>query len=312
VGLRSAGLLGLGAILVVAAIVTSLGSAEPPPLAENIGTPIRGFSLLALGPDGGTAWQGVIPNSFVREDRRPSVLYLPPGYSTRHRYPVVYLLHGLPGSPYSYVFGLRLVQIADRLIATRVARPFVAVMPVAGKTSRYGGEWAGPWERYVVSDVVEWTDAHLPAERGAKGRTLAGLSAGGFGAVDIGLRHPRMFATLEAWSGYFSPPRDGPFKGASGAVLREHDPVLLVRREARELRRAGTRMLLSVGTTDDRWTAARTRAFGAELRRLGIDHRLLLEPGGHNHRFWRRQLPAALTYAVATRPPAPAAVPGPQ
>jgi enterochelin esterase-like enzyme len=57
---------------------------------------------VSTGPDGGLVWQGRIPNTFVRSDHRPSAVYLPPGYDTTRRYPVVYLLHGMRGSPSSY------------------------------------------------------------------------------------------------------------------------------------------------------------------------------------------------------------------
>jgi len=64
-------------------------------------------------------------------------------------------------------------------------------------------------ERYLIHDIVPWVDSNLPAIRSRTARTLAGLSAVGFGAVDIGLRHPSLFGTLEAWSGYFHPLRVG-------------------------------------------------------------------------------------------------------
>ena len=59
-----------------------------------------------------------------------------------------------------------------------------------------------------MRDVVPWVDAHLPTMPTLSGRVLAGLSADGYGAVDIGLRHRGLFGTLEAWSGYFTPFRD--------------------------------------------------------------------------------------------------------
>jgi enterochelin esterase-like enzyme len=127
---------------------------------------------------------------------------------------------------------------------------------------------------------------------------LAGLSAGGYGAVDIGLRHPGLFSTLESWSGYFHPLRAGALVRANAAGLRAHDPSLLVRREAPLLRRLRTRFFLSSGTTHDRLTAAGTRVFAAELRTLRLPHRLALHPGGHDGRLWRAQLPAALAYAL--------------
>ena len=260
--------------------------------------PIPGFSLLRAGPDGGADWQGVIPDTVAqRATGGASIVYLPPGYSAAQRYPVIYVLHGLPGSPYSVVDGMRFAGIADRLIAAGALRPFVAVIP-AGPGPRYDGEWGGVWERYVIDDVLPWSQSYLSVDERAAGRTLAGYSAGGFGAADIGLRHDGAFGTLESWSGYFEPPHDGPFRRASAATLIANDPTSIVRRDAGALRRAPVRIFLSVGSTQDRWTEARTLAFADELRTLRLTFRLWLAPGGHDGRFWRRQLPAALEFAV--------------
>lgn len=269
--------------------------------------PVAGFALVLRGRDGGSVWRGVIPNTVApRQGDGESFVYLPPHFSAAARYPVVYVLHGLPGSPYSVVGGIDFTAIADGLVAAGVVRPFVAVMP-AGPRPRYDGEWAGRWQRYLLDDVLPWADAHLPLAAGAGGRTLAGYSAGGFGAVDAGLRHPRMFAALEAWSGYFSPPHDGPFRNASAATLHGNDPTQIVRREAALLRRRHIRFFLSVGSTRDRWTEARTIGFAGELRALRLPYRLWLAPGGHDGRFWREQLPAALEFAVPVGAPRAAA-----
>jgi enterochelin esterase-like enzyme len=213
----------------------------------------------------------------------------------------VYLLQGFRGSPWQFVAGLRIASVADRAITSGAVRPFIAVAPPAGITRRYDGEWAGAWENYLVDDVVPWTDAHLPTLRTTADRVLAGLSAGGFGALDIGLRHPGLFGTLEAWSGYFSPFHDGPFRDAGARDLAEHDPSLLVLREAPALHRLGTRVYLSSGSTHDRWTTGVTVAFARELAALRVPYSLYLAPGGHDGRFWRSQLPEALRFALPGR-----------
>jgi enterochelin esterase-like enzyme len=141
-------------------------------------------------------------------------------------------------------------------------------------------------------------DRHLPTIPSRAGRILAGLSAGGYGAVDIGLRHPTLFGTLEAWSGYFRPLRAGALVNADQQALDAHDPSLLARAEAPLLRRLGTRFFLSCGASADRVTARETRAFSLELRALRLPHTLWLAPGGHDGALWRRQLPSALTYAL--------------
>jgi enterochelin esterase-like enzyme len=181
-----------------------------------------GWLSVAQGPAGGTVWEGRIPNTFVPADRRLSAIYLPPGYDPARRYPVVYLLHGMRGSPSSIFDAMRLPEVADHLIAAGGA-PFIAVMPVAGPTVHPNlGEWAGVWENYLVDDVVPWVDRNLPTIATAQGRALEGLCAGGFGAVDIGLRHPGVFGTLGSFEGYFAPVfDDGPFVGATAAVAKQ-------------------------------------------------------------------------------------------
>ena len=125
-----------------------------------------------------------------------------------------------------------------------------------------------------------------------------GLSAGGFGAVDIGLRHPGMFRTLESWGGYFRPFLDGPFAHATQADLRAHTPTLLVSREASQLRRVGTRFFLSTGRSGHGDVKARwTFEFAGELARLRLAHKLWVLPDAKRSHLFREQLPAAIDYA---------------
>ncbi len=255
-----------------------------------------GFDLVRRGPYGGTVWAGRIPNHFVA-DRRLADIYLPPGYTTDEQYPVLYLLHGFWGSPGSFVDGLRFAQTADEQIVSGRASPFIAVMPPGGPmTKTTSGEWAGVWEEYVVDDVVPWVDNHLPVD--PERRVIAGLSAGGFGAVDIGLRHLGMFETLESWGGYFQPFRDGPFAHAAPPMIDAHDPVLLVQREAARVRRDRVRIFLSTGESGHGSVKARwTFEFGNELSDLRIPHELWLLPSRERDHLWRVQLPAAIDYA---------------
>jgi enterochelin esterase-like enzyme len=276
-------------VAVSALVVAAPGRATAPPLP--------GFVRYQTGPDGGSIWQGVIPNPFVPHDYRPSEVYLPPGYSTGTRYPAVVLLHGMPGSAYSYLHSLRLARRADELIASGRTPPFVALIPVAGRNGRYDGEWTGPWERDVVESVVPWAEERLSLDPAAL--AIAGLSAGGYGAVDIGLRHPGLFATLESWSGYFAAPHDGTLVRLPAAALARYDPVRLAPAEAATLRADGTRFFLSSGTADPAAEVA-TRAFARELTALRLPHELWLGPGGHDDVFWREQLAPALEYAFRT------------
>ncbi len=257
-----------------------------------------GWVRIAAGPYGGTVWQGVIPNGADPGHPRASLVYLPPGVEPDLRYPGLYLLHGLRGSPYSFVGGLRLAAVADTLIHSRRVRPFIAVMPPAGQSPQFDGEWTGPWERFVAHDVLPWSERHLPLSHARRARVLAGFSAGAYGAVDMGLRHPGLFGTLESWSGYFKAPRDGSLANATPSERAAHDPRTLLPAAAPELRAGGVHFFLSAGRREPR-TLLATRAFARRLSDLGLEHVLWVTAGGHHGRTWRAVLPAGLLYAFA-------------
>src|SRR5262249_31715137 len=115
--------------------------------------------------------------------------------------------------------------------AGRGCPPFIAAIPAAGPiVNPHQGEWAGVWENYLVEDVVPWVDAHMPTIRSPSGRALEDLCAGGFGAVDIGLRHPGLFDGIKKW-------RPGP-RGLSGQLPEGFiSPISLEQTKAAEAER---------------------------------------------------------------------------
>ena len=249
---------------------------------------LAGWTQVGTGPHGGTVWNGRLPG-----DAQASTIYLPPGYPGGRRDPVLYLLHGLPGGPPEYWHSLQLAQHLDDLIASG-GTPFVVVTP----GGPLDGEWVGTSERYLVRDVVPWVDSHLSTIPSPRARVLEGLSAGGYGAVDIGLRHPSVFGAVGAWDGYFTPFRDGPLADATQAELRAHDPVVLVRREAATLRRNHTRFYVSAGGNHGDIRTSGSTAFARELTQLRLPHELWLLPPADRGHFWSATVPTALRFAL--------------
>jgi hypothetical protein len=259
---------------------------------------LPGFTVYNARPNGGTVMRGVFPDPHAPRPLHPGFVYLPPGFDPARRYPVVYLLHGIRGDPGEYLGALDLESYADKQISSGTLAPFIAVVPAAADVD-YRGEWAGPWEEYVVH-TVGWIDANLPTIPAARGRVLAGLSAGGFGAFDIGLRHPALFGRLASWSGYFHPLDDAPFKNADDATLRANDPRLLLRREAKRLRRLGIRFFVSTGPAHSRWAPPKeSAAFARAARALGIPttYRFFGSRRGH----WGFEFHAGLCWSFAAR-----------
>jgi enterochelin esterase-like enzyme len=202
------------------------------------------------------------------------------------------------GSPEEYIAATQLPEFADTEIAAGHLRAFIAVVPAAGATADYDGEWAGPWENALVDQIVPWIDARLPTEANAAGRVIAGLSAGGYGAVDIGLRHPSLFKTVESWGGYFTPVLDGPLKHATRAVLAAHDPTRIVEAEQLLLVDDQTRFFLSTGPPHSRWAPpSATIDYAGRLRDLGLPYTLRIYPNKQGE--WRNQLDGGLRWALA-------------
>ena len=255
---------------------------------------LPGFHAVDPQPGTGTLLSGAIP--FARTHVNPGYVYLPPGFTLARRYPVVYLLHGMPGSPNEYTNSLQLESWSNDEIGSGALQPFIAVVPSA--VQKRSAEWAGPWETYLVSSVVPWIDAHLPTIASPQGRVLAGLSAGGFGAYDIGLRHPDVFGRIASWSGYFHPLHDGPFKHADAETLVANDPWILLHREAATLRRDGTRFFLSTGPPHSHWEKpAETIAFGKALDKAGLHATVLRVRSLRRH--WRLEFQAGMRWAFA-------------
>jgi enterochelin esterase-like enzyme len=256
---------------------------------------LPGFAPFAAGPAGGTVQTGVFPG-----EQRPGFVYLPPGFDRSQRYPVVYLLHGMPGTPTEYLAGTDLAHWADTEIEQGAIEPFIAVMPAAGPDPRYNGEWAGRIAAPLVDEIVPWVDAHLPTVATRSGRVIAGLSAGGFGAVDIALRHPSLFGAVEAWSAYFSPLHDGPFRHAPRTVLAANDPTKLAPALAATLREDHTRFFLSTGPGHSHWFKPKqTLAFARELHRLGVP--VSYHAYANARGEWRAQFDTGLAWALRRR-----------
>jgi enterochelin esterase-like enzyme len=292
---KSSWLLGPTAAILAVAVV-GLWRTQPAHAAHRYDAGVAGFSVMQKGAGGGTVWTGVVPDPARPLWHRRTLVYVPPRFNPDLHYPVIYLLSGLPGSPYSFTSALRLADVADGLITHGAVKPFVAVMPPAGRNGQYHGEWAGQWERYLVQSVVPWARRTLRVQSGT-GAAIAGLSAGGYGALDIGLRHVGMFGTLESWSGYFKAFKDGPLKYASRADLRAHSPAVLVVQDQGALQRLGTQFYLSTGTSHGKIQAAWTLRYARRLAELGLPVRLYRGVDRHNGRWWLSQLPTALEYA---------------
>ena len=158
------------------------------------------------------------------------LVYLPPGYKPSKHYPVLYLLHGMPGKPEVFVDIANLDVRLDNLLSEGQLRPMIMVFPdgrIDGSVYS-DSEWANtPSGAYAnsVLDVVRNVDQRFSTVRNRQDRVIGGFSAGAYGAINIALHHLPVFGSAEVWSGYFTQTRSGVFANASRRALIEQQPA---------------------------------------------------------------------------------------
>jgi enterochelin esterase-like enzyme len=255
----------------------------------------------------GTAARFYLASAALGGRRQPVDVYLPAGYASHptRRYPVLYLLHGVPGRPGAFLATVRMGVVEDELVALHRAQPLILVMPFGSTGSFTDEEWVdgvrphNGWATFVWRDLVRAIDRRYRTIRSARGRALAGLSEGGYGALNIGLAHPGEFGVLESWSGY---ERADPLHSIFGAspsrgLLAANTPLDRLPAAAAALRRDRTYVWLYSGS-DDRFEP-QNAAFAALLARERVPHRFFVVRGGHNWALWRGN--AARAYLAAAR-----------
>ena len=235
--------------------------------------------------------------------KQEAYVYLPSGYAQNpaRRYPVLYLLHGFPGRPLAFLDTVQMGVIDDALTVRRRAQPLILVMPFGSTGTFTDQEWVdgvqtgNGWGTFVARDLVRAVDERYRTIATLNGRAIAGLSEGGFGAINIALHHPHEFSVVESWSGYQRPDKIRSIFGSKLQALPGNDPRRLLTRVAPTLRKLGTYFWFYSGSTDPLRT--QNAAFAHELSRVRVAHRFFQVYGGHNWAIWRDNARAA--YVVA-------------
>jgi S-formylglutathione hydrolase FrmB len=128
-------------------------------------------------------------------------LLLPAGWSkdAARTWPILYLLHGCCEEQ-EYKSWTTYTDV-EQFTADK---PAIIVMPSAGKIGMYS-----KWWNYGLSDKPDWPTFHVTEllqilERGYRAgpqRAIAGLSMGGYGAMEYASRFPGTFAAAASYSG---------------------------------------------------------------------------------------------------------------
>ena len=146
-------------------------------------------------------------------------IVLPENYSqSTESYPVLYLLHGYMQN-YT-VWGRNL----GAAFYARNLGGLILVLPDGGNSwfVNYASSENGQknnWENHIVDDLVTYVDENYRTVATKNGRSISGLSMGGYGAFMLALRHPELFVSMGSTSGALSHART-----AAEAIRQGIDP----------------------------------------------------------------------------------------
>jgi enterochelin esterase-like enzyme len=282
-----------------------------PAPASPVDSPPRAVRSAGAGRSR-TGIQGLHPRGVVVTIRVPdagvgfpgghALVYLPPQYfsDSTARFPVVYLLHGSPGIPVDWLRGGGAATAG--LGAADRGQPQILVMPHLSRNWLDDSECVDgahmKVETYVVADLLPAVDTQLRTMADRAGRAIGGMSAGGYCALNLGLRHRALFGAIIDMSGYTHPTHTGGMAALFGArpdldkVAAANSPDVYASKLT-----AGppTRVYLLCGRSD-KGPLTQMAAIRPVLQSDGLPVTWVTLPGSHTYGVWRPGLVDALAW----------------
>lgn len=144
-----------------------------------------------IAPDGSLAFQSGM------------CVYLPPGYVTSGlRYPVLYLLHGGGSDQAAWVTFGKIRSMMDTFVRADPRKAMIVVMPDGRDAQWYDSyDRSIQNERYFFDHVIPYIEHHYRTIADRRGRVIAGLSNGGYGAMHYAAKRPDLFVAAGSMSG---------------------------------------------------------------------------------------------------------------
>jgi enterochelin esterase-like enzyme len=138
---------------------------------------------------------------------RKAVVYTPPNYDPKQKYPVLYLMHGIGGNETHWTTLCAANKVLDNLIADKKAEPMIIVMPNGRATAEPPStnimadfNYYAFFEKDLLQDLMPYIESHYSVKADRDNRAITGLSMGGGQGLDFGLNNIDKFA----WVGGFS------------------------------------------------------------------------------------------------------------
>lgn len=242
-------------------------------------------------------------NSQAMGTTRNYGVILPPGYkqNSERRYPVIFLLHGGHDDARAYIDKYGIATILGDLYKNKKLPPSIIISPDGSDNRGSSPLWDpeyfdgsnGKVGTLIGSELVQHVKSRYRTLEQPQYWAIGGVSSGGWGALNIGLKNLDNFRTFFSHSGYFT--------DNSGA---ENSPNSFVKSlPANELK--DVRIYLDAGKNDTDLLAS-TQEFHQTLNSLKVSNVFYAFPGGHGlsgpdvgWNYFHKHLYGSLSYVGA-------------
>jgi S-formylglutathione hydrolase FrmB len=292
------------------------GHPEPPAPAMELTSSSLPLPMMAAGhraaaKNHGTVFSVRLPGRKSGISRDGEV-YLPAAYfsaaGSSTNFPVIEFFHGYPGIPGNWTGALHLGTLLDTEISAGRIPPLIAVVPAvtAGGSdtecvNAVGGEQD---ETYLTVDVPEDLGRAFRILPAAGSWAAAGISMGGYCALNLALRNPWRYRAAGSLSGYATADPALAAHLFRGDVLARYanSPAWWAQNRAVNL----PALYLVAGTADHDAVTQDSLLQAALANRTPLT--TVLVPGGHNFKLWAAATPPMIDW-IASFLPAPVAPP---
>ena len=159
------------------------------------------------------------------------------------------------------------------------------------------------YESYVIRELIADVDSRFRTIADRKGRSIAGVSMGGYGALKFGFKYPEKFVVAASMSGALDATARTDdasimqtFGGPESPTRKINDLARLAREFPSNRHALLPYLYLDCGT-EDPWLAS-NREFSGVLLELKIAHEFRELPGDHVWTYWDQQVQEVLRIAA--------------
>ena len=239
------------------------------------------YSSLSKGAEGNFLKDQKFRSEILGYEMKYSI-YLPEGYDTSKKYPILYILHGMDGNNNDWLKdntggiydGGGTMPAYAREFAEQTGKELIIVSP-EGQNMFYcdGYEHGRNYMSYFFQEFVPFIESTYSVKTERSSRAIGGLSMGGYGSLYYGLLHPEMFCHVYACSAAVSAAQGCP------------DPAQMIAEAAnKDKLKELPGFTLEIGTEDFLFTNNET--FVRTLDDYNVPYEYITRSGAHTWPFW--------------------------